>query len=325
MGIGDRLLAKTANVGNKPVEAGQSQNRPVSNEPRTSPGRLMDAQHRINTAQARIKELEEQLQERAALEVPLDALVEVTGRRRKLTSEQFQELKSNLAQHALATPILVRALAEGRFEIVAGHNRVAAYRELGRATIRANVASIEEGEIEFAAFFSNLLSPSLTDFEKYWNFKRLQELSGLTRTEISESAGLSKSHVTRIFSFDALPDAAKAALAERPERLGSNAAQKLAALTESGKGEKVTEAVRRLVDDESFTQDKAVSFATDKPKSAAPSTTVVRAGRKKVCEVSTRNGVVGVRFFDKDATEAEQWGQRIADFINKSLVESEQD
>src|SRR5579875_2915561 len=129
MGIGDRLLAKTANVGSKPTEASQ---RPANTEPRTSPGRLMDAQHRINTAQARIKELESQLEERAALDVPLDALVEVPGRRRKLTSEQFQELKSNLAQHALATPILVRSVADGRYEIVAGHNRVAAYRELGR-------------------------------------------------------------------------------------------------------------------------------------------------------------------------------------------------
>jgi ParB family chromosome partitioning protein len=323
MGIGDRLLAKTANIGSKPTDAAQS--RPVNTEARTSPGRLMDAQHRINTAQARIKELESQLEEGAALEVPLDALVEVKGRRRKLTAEQFQELKGNLARHPLATPILVRALSEGRFEIVAGHNRVAAYRELGRSTIRANVASIEEGEIEFAAFFSNLLSPSLTDFEKYWNFKRLQELSGLSRTEISESAGLSKSHVTRIFSFDALPEAAKLALAEKPERLGSNAAQKLAALTEAGKSEKVVEAIRRLIDDENFTQDKAVALAAEKPRVAAPSATVVRSGRRKVCEVSTRNGVVGVRFFEKDATDAEQWGQRIADFINKTLSETEQD
>jgi ParB family chromosome partitioning protein len=322
MGIGDRLLAKTANIGSKSAEAPA---RPVSTEARTSPGRLMDAQHRINTAQARIKELESQLEERAALEVPLDALVEVPGRRRKLTAEQFQELKSNLAQHALATPILVRALPDARFEIVAGHNRVAAYRELARTTIRANVASIEEGEIEFAAFFSNLLSPSLTDFEKYWNFKRLQELSGLSRTEISESAGLSKSHVTRIFSFDALPEAAKIALAEKPERLGSNAAQKLAALTEAGKSDKVVEAVRRLIEDDNFTQDRAVALAAEKPRTAAPSATVVRSGRRKVCEISTRNGVVGVRFFEKDASDAEHWGQRIAEFINKSLSESEQD
>ena len=55
MGIGDRLLAKTANIGSKPTEAAQP--RPVSTEPRTSPGRLMDAQNRINSAQSRIKEI----------------------------------------------------------------------------------------------------------------------------------------------------------------------------------------------------------------------------------------------------------------------------
>lgn len=317
MGIGDRLLAKTANVGTKPADA----NPPAfgSNEARTSPGRLMDAQNRINSAQARIKELETQLEEKAALEVNLDALVEINGRRRKLTAEQFQELKNNLAQHALATPILVRALPNDRFEIVAGHNRVAAYRELGRKTIRANVASIDDAEIEFAAFFSNLLSPSLTDFEKYWNFKRLQEITGLSRAEISESAGLSKSHVTRIFSFEALPDAAKAALAERPERLGSNAAQKLAALAEAGKSEKVTEAIRRLIDDEAFTQDKAVALATEKPRAAAPSTTVIKSGRKKVCEITARNGVVGVRFYDSEAALAEEWARKISEFIDGNL------
>src|SRR6478609_7953555 len=133
MGIGDRLLAKTANIGSRPSESAPQKTN--DSEPRTSPGRLMDAQNRINSAHARIKELETQLAEKAALEVSLDSLVEVNGRRRKLTQEQFQELKNNLAQHALATPILVRALPDGRFEIVAGHNRVAAYRELGRSTI----------------------------------------------------------------------------------------------------------------------------------------------------------------------------------------------
>ncbi len=317
MSIGDRLLAKTANIAAKPNDL--SSPRPESSEARTSPGRLMDAQNRINFAQSRIKELEAQLELKAAFEIDLDSLIEVSGRRRKLTQEQFQELKSNLAKHALATPILVRAMPNSRYEIIAGHNRVAAFRELGRSSIRANVASIEEAEIEFTAFFSNLLSPSLTDFEKYWNFKRLQEISGLSRAEISESAGLSKSHVTRIFSFDALPDPAKEILAQRPERLGSNAAQKLASLVEAGKKDKVIEAIQRLVSDEAFTQEQAVKFATEKPRSATPLSTVIRRDKKKVCEVSSRNGVVGVRFFDLEIEHADRWAQEISEFIEGKL------
>lgn len=318
MGIGDRLLAKTAGVGTKGPEA--SPVRPASTEARTSPGRLMDAQNTINLAHNRIKELEGQLAQRSARELDLDLLVEVPGRRRKLTAEQFGELKSNLAQHPLSTPILVRSLSDGKYELVAGHNRVSAYRELGRKAILANVITVDEREVEFAAFFSNLLSPSLSDFEKYWNFKRLQEISGLSRTEISESAGLSKSHVTRIFSFDALPDDAKAALSEKPERLGSNAAQKLAALVAAGKAEKVAEAVQKLVTDSSFTQDQAVSFATQKPVRAASSpATVIRSGKKKYCEISARNGVVGIRFFDGDAKAIDKWAERISQLIQAEM------
>jgi ParB family transcriptional regulator, chromosome partitioning protein len=317
MGIGDRLLAKTANVGSRPSDGTSST--PASAEARTSPGRLMDAQNRINSAQTRIKELEHQLSEKASLDVSLDALIEISGRRRKLTPEQYEELKSNLAQHSLVTPILVRALADDRFEIIAGHNRVAAYRDLGRKTIRANVATIDDREIEFAAFFSNLLSPSLSDFEKYWNFKRLQELTGLSRAEIAQSAGLSRAHVARIFSFEALPDDAKIALAEKPERLGSNAAAKLAALVESGKGAKVIEAVRRLVEDDSFTQDRAVALVAQKAPTVRAASTIIKSGRRKICEISARNGVVGIRFFDQTEDLADHWAKRIAAFISESV------
>jgi ParB family chromosome partitioning protein len=317
MGIGDRLLAKTANVGSRPSEGAPAT--PANAEARTSPGRLMDAQNRINSAQTRIKELEQQLSEKASLDVNLDSLIEISGRRRKLTPEQYDELKTNLAQHSLVTPILVRALPDDRFEIIAGHNRVAAYRDLGHKTIRANVATIDDREIEFAAFFSNLLSPSLSDFEKYWNFKRLQELTGLTRAEIAQSAGLSRAHVARIFSFEALPDAAKIALAEKPERLGSNAAAKLAALVESGKGAKVIEAVQRLVEDDAFTQDRAVALATEKTPTVRMATTVIKSGRRKVCEVSARNGVVGIRFFDQTEELADDWAKKISAFISESV------
>ena len=96
MSIGDRLLAKTANITAKPSDL--SSPRAESSEAKTSPGRLMDAQNRINLAQGRIQELEAQLELNAAFEIDLDSLIEVSGRRRKLTQEQFQELKSNLAK-----------------------------------------------------------------------------------------------------------------------------------------------------------------------------------------------------------------------------------
>jgi ParB family transcriptional regulator, chromosome partitioning protein len=318
MGIGDRLLAKTSNVEARKPGADTP---PPSGEARTSPGRLMDVQGRINAAQSRIRELETQLAERASFDVKLDALVEVPGRRRKLTPEQYAELKANLERHVLATPILVRPLGDDRFELIAGHNRTSIYRELGRTTIRANSVAVDEREVELAALFSNLLAPALSDFEKYWHFRRLQDVTGLSRAEIAESAGLSKSHVSRIFAFDALPEDAKTVLAERPERLGSNAAEKLAALAQKGDPGKVVDAVRRLVEDSAFTQEQAVALATVRPpRPVAAEPVVIRAGKKKVCEVSARNGVVGVRFYGSDGDAAGDWAARIADFIREEMA-----
>ncbi|MFM0068909.1 hypothetical protein [Paraburkholderia aspalathi] len=75
----------------------------------------------------------------------------------------------------------------------------------------------------------------------------------MTRQDLAEAAGLAKSHVNRIFAFEGLPDEAKEILAQRPERLGSHAAAKLATATSAGKAAEVTQAIRRLVEDEAFT------------------------------------------------------------------------
>ena len=319
MGIGDRLLAKTANVAAKATEVTRGTN--TGTDARTSPGRLMDVQNRINAAQSRIAELELQLRDGASIDVNIDDLIEVPGRRRMLTAEQFLELKNNLNSNPLLSPVLVRRVENDKYELISGHNRTAAYRDLGRKTIKANVAAIEGNEVEFAAFYSNLLSPSLSDFEKYWNFKRLQEISGLSRSDIANSAGLSVSHVTKIFAFDALPEDSKKLLAEKPDRLGSNAALKFAALMDSGNATAVSEAIRRLLADDSVTQEQAVASATPKPKRPdQPSSIVIKSGKKKVCEVSSRNGVVGVRFFDAQKAESENWAQRISDFVRTSLA-----
>ncbi|WP_249363129.1 ParB N-terminal domain-containing protein [Burkholderia sp. 4M9327F10] len=287
--------------------------------------RWKDAEQRWTNAEQRIKELEAQVAGQEGDEIEIDTLVEVAGRRRTLSSEAYAELRKNLEQNKLATPILYKSLGNGKRELIAGYNRVAIYRELGRTKIRGVAFEGDTKEIEFAALFSNLLAPSLPDFEKYQHFIRLQDISGLSRDEIAESTGLSKAHVTRIFSFDMLPAEAKLALAASPDRLGSNAAQKLASLAQNGSTEQVIAAVRRLVDDFEFTQEKAVAMATPvKAKNQqATAPTVIKTGKKKFCEVSARNGVVGVRFFGTDSDAAAQWSEKIAAFIRSNMATPE--
>jgi ParB family chromosome partitioning protein len=290
--------------------------------PRTAPGQMMGLQAKVGHQAQEIERLTAALSQRATTKLPLTVLHEVPGRRRRLTPEAYGELRANLSKYPLSTPISVLLRPDGEYDIVAGNNRVSIYRELGREEIEALVLDIPVSMVEYVAFFSNLLSPSLSDFEKYWNFKKLQEGTKLSQTEIAEEAGLSKGHVSRIFAFDGLPAEAKELLATCPERLGSTAAQKLSSAAERGRANEVVTAIRQLVEDENFTQDQAVaSVAPAATKPAQPDVRTVKVGRTVVCKISTRGGVVGLQFQKEEMSNVAKWAQDIEDFVQAKLKE----
>lgn len=290
---------------------------------RTAPGHLMQLQATAEKQRQEIADLKAQLQTASRAKRPIARMHEVPGRRRSLTPEQYAELKANLAKYPLANPVVLETRPDGDWNINAGNNRVEIYRELGLEDIDSIVTDLEPELAERLGFYSNLFAPSLSDYEKYLNFQRLQEgADALTRQELASAAGLSGAHVSRIFSFEGLPDEAKKILAERPERLGAEAATKLARATEDGRGKLVVEAVQRLVADEKFQQKDAIK-AVEPPKPQATPVgqpLLVKIGRKNYCEITTRNGVIGVKL--KAETErADEWANEIRQFIEAKLGE----
>ncbi|QCP55082.1 chromosome partitioning protein ParB [Trinickia violacea] len=333
-GFGKKLSERTSSIHADPTRASTT----TREAPRTSPGRIFDAQNLVNQAEERrevaeselafarkrIEELESGAAAAGAIDVEISTLVEVPGRRRILSAEEYAELRANLEGNPLAYPIVYLPLPDGRNEIIAGHNRVGIYRDdLKRAHIKGIPFKGTPLEAELAAVFSNLLAPSLPDYEKYRQFVRMQELSGLTQADIIRASGLSQGHVARIFSFSNLPDAAKELIAANPHRLGGNAAQKLATLSQNGGEERVVTAIGKLVTDEKMTQEMAVALATPKMQkpTATPQVTTISVGKKKLCDISVRNGVVGLRFTGKEGhTVAEEWSAKIAEFIRSNLA-----
>jgi ParB family transcriptional regulator, chromosome partitioning protein len=277
----------------------------------TSPGALALLQPTINAlneraqqAEAKLTVLQQQI-DRVPMALPLDGLIEVDGRRRKLSPAQFDELKANLARNPLIHPVAVRKLADGRHEIVSGANRVAAYRELGRPTIPVVVLDIDESQTDRSAFYANLLQPDLPDFEKYLGFKHERDRSNKSQKSLASEAGISEAFVSMLFSFETLPDAALEAIAARPESLGINCANDLAKAVRAGKRERVVEAVKLLVQG-SISQKDAVAFALKVPANPGkPTATVVpvkiKAGRKDYCQVVGKATSLRVTFDDEPA------------------------
>lgn len=272
----------------------------VRSEPRTAPGQLMNLQGKYAQVVDENKHLLEQLQAAAPSQLPLAELHEKAGRRRKLTDEQFTELVSNLRSNPLVTPVTVRSRAAGGYEIVSGHNRVQAFRELGRERILAVVIEADDDQAELNAFYANLLQSDLPDFEKYLGFCQIEERHPeLTRVDMAANAGVAKSTITQLMSYAGLPVEVLAMLRVKPHLLGANAAQDLARLAGQGRVAQVTEAVRKLGTGE-LDQTRAVRFArTDiaiKPKAKTGEPLRIRSGKATFCDVLQADKVLRLVF-----------------------------
>lgn len=251
---------------------------------------------RADLAEARVAELEQQ--QGRALELPLDALLIVEGRRRKLTDEEYAHLKANLEQHPLVHPVVVRPAGHGKFEVVSGHNRVAIYRELGRERIRAVVADAGDQEADEFAFYANLMQTNLSDYEKYLGLRLITGPQGnsLTQEELAKRTGLSRQTVQQLLAFEKLPDQALAPLKANPTVLGSKAAAKLAALKD--RGARVADAIHKLAKGE-MTQEEAVRWASaaeSAPKAAKPEPITVRSGKQVFCKITPVARVLRLEF-----------------------------
>ncbi|MBN3729354.1 ParB/RepB/Spo0J family partition protein [Burkholderia sp. Tr-20390] len=341
------LLERTAQL-----QAGNAQDRTAGNSrgPLSAPGRMFDITQRINEAEDRaaaataeaesakqqleearrkIEELEQGGGTSSAAMVKISSLVWVPGRQRYLTPVERDELRDNLSKNPLIHPIRYRPLGDGRNEIVSGHNRAEIYRDdLGRDEILGVVFNGTAAEAELGAAFANLLSAYLPDFEKYRQFMRMQNEQGFTRSDIIEVSGLSKQHIARILSFEKLPQAALDAIAQRPDRVGGNAAEDFAALAAGGNAEAVVKAIQALVNDEEMTQKRALELARPKaPRTAPAPARTIKIGRSKFCEVTVRSGTVGLKFAagkgrDVDAN-AQAWADKIEAFIRREIESGE--
>ena len=255
---------------------------------KTSPGMFLDTQHRAAKAEAENAVLRNRRVTIAELKI-------VAGRQRQLTTEEFAELKANLTAFPLINPITIRMLPSGEQELIAGHNRVQAYVELGRTEIEANVLELGEDQVLPAAFYSNLLSPALPDYEKYLGFKQLQLATGKTQAELARESGLSKTMLSMLFAFDDLSPAAQAILSAQPHLISATVAAKLKNLPQAD------DAIVRLAAGEVNAQ-QALVVAASRPvrttQGEAPKSVVIKQGKQRFAELTTRGATAIIKFSD---------------------------
>lgn len=311
MAIGDRLLAKTANISAK-----ETIHKSDLSGPKTSPGRLLDVQGKINAAEERVLALQEKIGK--ALVMPIDKLLASHLQTRKIDSKQVNELAEHLASNELTTPVIVRpsTVDTEKFEIIAGHHRVEAFKKLGRTEIEAIIRPMDDQEAQKRIFFDNLMAPDLPDFEKYKGFAAIRQSTGQSYDALAKDSGISKALVGHYFSFERLPKKALDILDQRPEVLGATAAQKIASL--KADEDKVVLGLEKIIAGE-LDQTKIIAFLKNNgsPKSVPQHVEhVIKQGEQTVCTLSTKSNKSITLTFGKNFN-AHDWHQRLAAFIEK--------
>ncbi|WP_066340885.1 ParB/RepB/Spo0J family partition protein [Azohydromonas lata] len=301
MASGKSLLSElTSQILSTPAEPGPRRNRSVS------------------APIALLREVEERAERGTPLQLRLDQIDEGPYHVGALDALRVDALTENLRHNPQSSPVVVRKKADGRYELIAGRHRKAAFAQLQRQEIAATVIALTDDEAERLVFFDNLLAPALSDYEKYLGFAQRQKSRDSSYADLAKESGWSKSQVARFFSFAKLPSEAVDLLKTRPAALGANAAEKLVGFAKQHPGQ-VTEVVKALVE-ERTTQDEAIrqlgalaasaEVATQDKPSAASRAAVVGTQKLRVMHqdrvfamVSVKGSRVAIKLSDESEAE----------------------
>jgi ParB family chromosome partitioning protein len=169
--------------------------------------------------------------ERGVLEIALDRIGRNPDQPRTAFDEaQLGELAASIAVHGVLQPVVVRELADGAYELIAGERRLRAARLAGLTTIPAVVRDIGESTDSLElALIENLQREDLNPIDTALAYRELIDRFGLTHEAVARQVG--KSRVAVSNSLRLLDLAAETRQAIVDGRISEGHGRALAALT----------------------------------------------------------------------------------------------
>ncbi|MFI8482230.1 ParB/RepB/Spo0J family partition protein [Pseudomonas sp. NPDC078700] len=140
--------------------------------------------------------------------------------RRDMDPAALEELAQSIKSHGVMQPIVVRPVAQGRFEIVAGERRWRASQQAGLDTIPAMVRELADEAAIAMALIENIQREDLNPIEEAMALQRLQQEFQLTQQQVAEAVGKSRVTITNLLRLIALPEEIKTLLSHGDLEMG---------------------------------------------------------------------------------------------------------
>ena len=139
-------------------------------------------------------------------EIDVDGLyASPTNPRKRFPAAAAQELEGSVRESGVLEPLLVRAAADGRFEIIAGERRWRAARAVGLAAVPCVSREMTDLEVATAQLAENVVRCGLNAMEESAGVDRLGDL-GLDAPAIAVALGVSRRWVQDRLALGDLPE-----------------------------------------------------------------------------------------------------------------------
>jgi ParB family chromosome partitioning protein len=125
--------------------------------------------------------------------------------RTQINEEQLGELAASIAANGVVQPILVRPLANGRFQLIAGERRWRASQLAGKQTIPAILRQVSDEQAMEITIVENLQRADLNPMEQARAFERLAREFHMTQEQMATRTGKDRATVSNFLRLLRLP------------------------------------------------------------------------------------------------------------------------
>lgn len=181
-------------------------------------------------------------------EIPIDQIDRNPFQTRsQMNEDQLAELAASIAANGVVQPILVRPLANGRFQLIAGERRWRASKLAGKNSVPAILRQVSDEQAMEITIVENLQRADLNPMEQARAFERLAREFHMTQEQMAQRTGKDRATVSNFLRLLKLPSGvqtrvetgvltfghARALLALENSEEIEKAAQRIAALSMS--------------------------------------------------------------------------------------------
>ncbi|MBI4342542.1 MAG: ParB/RepB/Spo0J family partition protein [Candidatus Omnitrophica bacterium] len=134
--------------------------------------------------------------------------------RASISEQGLEELKASIKRSGIIEPIIVRPIAHGTYEVVAGERRFRASQAIGIKEVPSIIKTISDKEALEYSLVENIQRENLNPMEEAKGYERLLDEFGYTQEDIASAVGKDRATVANALRLLALPEEIQLGLRE---------------------------------------------------------------------------------------------------------------